>query len=130
MFKILITGGCGFIGTNFILKLMQETDNTLLNLDKLTYAGNIDNLSSISDKPNYQFIEGDICNEEVCQQVCQRVGVRDDGERFGRTRPVKLPAPLELHAVFTRGRARSAWGRWERTRAARIDSDFILAVAI
>jgi len=65
MFKILITGGCGFIGTNFILKLMQETDNTLLNLDKLTYAGNIDNLSSISDKPNYQFIEGDISNRQI-----------------------------------------------------------------
>ena len=47
--KILITGGCGFIGSNFALKQVNETKNIILNYDKLTYAGNKDNLLSIID---------------------------------------------------------------------------------
>ena len=53
--KILVTGGCGFIGSNFILKQIRRTENIILNLDKLTYAGNPENLSSISDNFNYKF---------------------------------------------------------------------------
>ncbi len=45
--KILVTGGCGFIGSNFVLRQLEIHQNQVLNLDKLTYAGNIDNLSSI-----------------------------------------------------------------------------------
>ena len=60
--KILITGGCGFIGSNFIITQIHNTNNQILNLDKLTYAGNLENLKSIDCNPNYQFVEGDICD--------------------------------------------------------------------
>jgi len=67
--KILVTGGCGFIGSNFILKQIHSTNNKILNLDNLTYAGNLDNLSSISDYPNYQFIQGDICHKKTISKI-------------------------------------------------------------
>ena len=63
--NILVTGGCGFIGSNFILKQVQKHQNMVLNIDKLTYAGNVDNLAPIADQPNYQFINGDICNSKL-----------------------------------------------------------------
>ena len=61
--KILVTGGCGFIGSNYVLKQVKR-NNPVLNLDKLTYAGNMENLSSIIDDPNYSFVHGDICDLE------------------------------------------------------------------
>ena len=67
--KLIITGGAGFIGSNFILKQLAETDNHVLNLDKLTYAGNLDNLVSVADNSRYQFVEGDITDAEVVQSV-------------------------------------------------------------
>jgi dTDP-glucose 4,6-dehydratase len=67
--RIIITGGAGFIGSNFILKQIAETDNHILNLDKLTYAGNLDNLVSVADNSRYQFVEGDITDAEVVQSV-------------------------------------------------------------
>ena len=65
MQHILITGGCGFIGSNFVLKQVQHSNNKCLNLDKLTYAGNINNLSSIFSHPNYHFVIGDICDTQL-----------------------------------------------------------------
>ena len=69
MKKIIITGGAGFIGSNFILKQIAETDNHILNLDILTYAGNLDNLVSVADNPRYQFVEGDITDANLVQSV-------------------------------------------------------------
>ena len=58
--KIFITGGCGFIGSNFIIKQIDDEKKNILNYDKLTYAGNLDNLSSINNNKRYEFINGDI----------------------------------------------------------------------
>jgi len=63
--KILVTGGCGFIGSNFIIGQILNTENQILNIDKLTYAGNLENLESINELLNYQFVEGDICDEDL-----------------------------------------------------------------
>ena len=67
--KILVTGGCGFIGSNFILKQIGETENQILNLDKLTYAGNTENLDSIKDSSPYEFIKGDIADKKLLVKI-------------------------------------------------------------
>ena len=59
--KILVTGGAGFIGGNFVLKQVLQEGNKILNFDKLTYAGNLDTLKDVGSHPDYQFIQGDIC---------------------------------------------------------------------
>ena len=64
MKTFFITGGAGFIGGNFILNLMKSNQAKVVNYDKLTYAGNLDTLSSIENDPNYTFIEGDICDRD------------------------------------------------------------------
>ena len=71
--KILVTGGCGFIGSNFIHYFLKKyPEYSLINVDKLTYAGNLRNLSGLPDSPRYTFIRGDIADplrmEEVVRQ--------------------------------------------------------------
>jgi len=67
---ILITGGAGFIGSNFIRFFLQHNSNTVIvNLDKLTYAGDITNLDDVSTNKNYHFIEGDICNRSLIEKL-------------------------------------------------------------
>jgi dTDP-glucose 4,6-dehydratase len=61
--KILVTGGAGFIGSNFIRHVLETgKDFSIVNYDKLTYAGNLANLESITSNPNYDFVKGDICD--------------------------------------------------------------------
>ncbi len=68
--KIFITGGAGFIGTNFIIYMMKKyPEYKIINFDKLTYAGNLNNLKSISNNPNYKFIKGDICNYQEVKEA-------------------------------------------------------------
>ncbi|MFN0196530.1 MAG: dTDP-glucose 4,6-dehydratase [Planctomycetaceae bacterium] len=67
---VLVTGGCGFIGSNFIRYLLQvHSDLSVINLDKLTYAGNLENLADVADHPRYRFIQGDICDRELVKGV-------------------------------------------------------------
>jgi dTDP-glucose 4,6-dehydratase len=68
--KILVTGGAGFIGSNFI-HFMVEThaDVEIVNLDKLTYAGNLDNLREVESNPRYRFVRGDICDRKLVDEL-------------------------------------------------------------
>lgn len=68
--KILVTGGAGFIGGNFMLYMVnQYPEDTIINLDALTYAGNLETLKSIEHKPNYKFVKGDIADRDFIYQL-------------------------------------------------------------
>ena len=69
MKNIFVTGGAGFIGSNFVKYILANTDYKVVNYDKLTYAGNLENLTDIEDNPNYKFVKGDICNPETVATV-------------------------------------------------------------
>jgi dTDP-glucose 4,6-dehydratase len=69
---ILVTGGAGFIGANFVLDWLASSDEALINLDKLTYAGNPDNLSSLEGDDRHQLILGDICDREQVNELLAR----------------------------------------------------------
>ncbi|GAC1435614.1 MAG: dTDP-glucose 4,6-dehydratase [Terriglobales bacterium] len=70
--EILVTGGAGFIGSNFILQWMAAEKTAVANLDKLTYAGNPANLGSIKDNPHYKFIQGDICDRALVADLLKK----------------------------------------------------------
>ena len=69
--KVLVTGGAGFIGSAFIRLLLTEGHEKpkVLNLDKLTYAGNLENLAGIADEPGYRFVHGDICDARLVDEL-------------------------------------------------------------
>ena len=68
--KLLVTGGAGFIGSAFIRLMVRDfSQYTVLNLDKLTYAGNLENLTEIADSPRYQFVRGDIADTDFVMQL-------------------------------------------------------------
>ncbi len=70
MSRLLVTGGYGFIGSNFIRYwLKNHSDDQVINLDKLTYAGNTENLKDVEGSPNYKFIKGDICDSSVVKSA-------------------------------------------------------------
>jgi len=72
--KLLVTGGAGFIGSNFILYwLKNHPDDEIINFDKLTYAGNLENLKSVEENPHYSFIQGDICDSDLVTDVMKKV---------------------------------------------------------
>ena len=69
MSKILVTGGAGFIGSNFVRMMLADTDHQIVNLDLLTYAGNLENLSDVEGRANYSFVRGDIVDARVMSAV-------------------------------------------------------------
>ena len=72
--KLLVTGGAGFIGCNFIRTILNKyQDYKIVNLDKLTYAGNPENLKDLEKDPRYKFIHGDICNQEIVDKAAEDV---------------------------------------------------------
>ena len=69
MHTVLVTGGAGFIGGNFVLLVMAETDWRVINLDKLTYAGNLDTLALVADNPRHCFVPGDIADRALVERL-------------------------------------------------------------
>jgi dTDP-glucose 4,6-dehydratase len=70
--KLIVTGGAGFIGSALIRYLMENTDDKVLNIDKLTYAGNLESLPNLENNPNYQFEQVDICDRDKISQIFQQ----------------------------------------------------------
>jgi dTDP-glucose 4,6-dehydratase len=69
--RILVTGGAGFIGSNFVLQWLREEESPVINLDKLTYAGNPRNLESLEGNRNYEFHQGDIVDRDLVKRLLQ-----------------------------------------------------------
>ena len=75
MRTLLVTGGAGFIGANFVRMLLDEEDDVrVVNLDKLTYAGNLGNLAGYEDHPRHRFVRGDICDAELVGRLLDEEG--------------------------------------------------------
>lgn len=75
MNRILVTGGAGFIGSNFIKYMLASHHCDIINLDALTYAGNLENLTDIEKQPNYTFIKGNICDAELVGRLFEKYNV-------------------------------------------------------
>ena len=74
--KLFVTGGAGFIGSNFARHVLHHSDDSVVVYDALTYAGNIANLADLRDDPRFTFVEGDICDREAVRAAmtgCDRV---------------------------------------------------------
>jgi dTDP-glucose 4,6-dehydratase len=73
---ILVTGAAGFIGSNFVLDWFDKSEETIVSLDVLTYAGNLENLSSLHKNPHHHFIQGDICDRKLVLQILKKYKIR------------------------------------------------------
>jgi dTDP-glucose 4,6-dehydratase len=73
---ILVTGAAGFIGSNFVLDWFVQSNEDVISLDLLTYAGNLENLSSLNANPHHHFIKGNIGDRELVSQLLQKHQVR------------------------------------------------------
>lgn len=71
--KILVTGGCGFIGNNLVRYLLDHTSHSVVNLDKLTYAGNAKSLTDIADSQRYEFVQADIADADAINKIISEV---------------------------------------------------------
>jgi len=77
MKRILITGGAGFIGSNFVEHILNDKNSIIYNLDKLTYAGNLDNLKSVENHERHHFIQGDICDRNLIEKLFKKHQITD-----------------------------------------------------
>jgi dTDP-glucose 4,6-dehydratase len=105
MDAILVTGGAGFIGSCLVRMLVGQGRFQVVNLDKLTYAGNLDSLASIVDNPLHQFVQGDIGNESVVSELLRKYQPRAIIHLAAEThvdRSIDMPAPfVETNVVGT-----------------------------
>jgi len=119
MRKILVTGGCGFIGSHFIRHLLTKYDGyEVVNLDKLTYAGNPDNLLDVQDSKRYRFVHGDICDTELVGKLVREVdAIVNFAAESHVDRSLLEPAPFirtDVHGTYSLLSAAAASGNIER----------------
>jgi dTDP-glucose 4,6-dehydratase len=106
--KFLVTGGAGFIGSAFVRMVTpREGTTSLVNLDKLTYAGNLENLEAVAKDPRYRFVHGDICDEAVVDRLIEETGpdvIVHFAAESHVDRSILSPAPVfetNLRGTFT-----------------------------
>jgi dTDP-glucose 4,6-dehydratase len=105
--KILVTGGAGFIGSAFVRLLAGQTDYTIINLDQLTYAGNLENLAEVEGNPRYRFVHGDICDERLVNALVSEEkpdAIVHFAAESHVDRSILSPEPVirtNLHGTFT-----------------------------
>lgn len=75
MKNILVTGGAGFIGSNFVKSMLEDEKLNIINLDMLTYAGNLENLKEVEDQKNYTFVKGDICDKKLVKDIFEKYDI-------------------------------------------------------
>src|SRR6266568_3584389 len=94
--RIFVTGGAGFIGSNCIRYVLKaKTDSSIVNYDRLTYAGNLTNLESVADNPNYEFVKGDICDATTVERaMCSCDAVVHFAAESHVDRSIYEPAPV------------------------------------
>ena len=119
---LLVTGGAGFIGANFVLSALEETGEPVVNLDKLTYAGSLDNLSPARGDARHTFVRGDICDRELVRRLLAthkpRAIVHFAAESHV-DRSIDGPAPfVQTNVVGTFGLLEEARRHWEGLAAA------------
>lgn len=101
MSRLLVTGGAGFIGSNFVhYWLKNHPEDEIVNFDKLTYAGNIENLKDIKDNPKYKFVKGDITNSQDVKKAIEGVEIVVNFAAESHVdRSIQDPAPFVLTNV-------------------------------
>ena len=107
--KLLVTGGAGFIGSAFIRLVLSNSDRSplLVNVDKLTYAGNLENLATVADHPSYRFVHGDICDETLVKNLIEEErpdAIVNFAAESHVDRSILSPAPVfetNLRGTFT-----------------------------
>jgi dTDP-glucose 4,6-dehydratase len=133
--NILVTGGCGFIGSNFVRQLLLEPaagPARIVNLDKLTYAGNPANLSDVAGDPRYTFVHGDIGDEALVSGLLAKHGIgRRQPRRREPRRPLdRLPEPfIQTNVVGTLRLLGAAKRHWAGLQGAAKDSFSFLHVS-
>ena len=123
MVEVLVTGGAGFIGSNFVrYALTTHPDWRVTTLDKLTYAGRRENLHDVMDDPRHTFVHGDICDAPLAGPLVERVEHRRPLRRRDARRPLDHGG-RRFHPHRRRGHVRPARGGAARARAAALRAD-------